>query len=61
MLVAGAPVAHHNNAGNWCFANVSVSAVPEPGQAALWLAGLGVLAGVLRSRRYCPTSPLRMA
>ena len=35
---------------------LSVSAVPEPAAIGLWLAGLGLLAGVVRRRRFEPAS-----
>lgn len=38
-------------AGNTSIDNISVSSVPEPASVALLLAGLGLVAGVARSRR----------
>lgn len=35
---------------------ISVTAVPEPAEAAMWLAGLGMLAAVGRRRRHAPGS-----
>ena len=44
---------YNNNSGNWRFDNVALIGVPEP--SSIVLAGLGMIGGVLFSRRRRPT------